>query len=139
MRNQFSDIRWGRVLLAGLVVSVLSLLVVTLVITAYGFILGIQTRGAPDQARIEQFANQVGPCGGPVLALLLTLVAAAWVARKVEAATSLHGVLVGLVVAIIGLIVPLTFGGMMGLLDLVWFVLTVAAGGLGGVLGSRGR
>ena len=138
-KSQILHVRWGRVLLTGLVVYVLSYFTVILIITVYAFILAFQVRGAPDQVRIEQFADQVSTWGGPVLVLLLTLGAAIWVSRKVAVATSLHGLLVGLMVAIIGVILSLIFGWAMDLLDLMWFFLTMTVGWFGGVLGGRGR
>jgi hypothetical protein len=140
MKNsRLSNVRWGRVLLTGIVVYTLSYCIIFLVITAYGFILAFQARGAPDQDQIQQFASQVSPWGVPALALLLTFGAAVWVSRKVIIATSLHGLLVGLIVAIISVIVSLIFGWAMNLLDLMWFFLIIAAGWFSGFLYSRGR
>ena len=111
MRSQFSNVQWGKVLLAGVVASVVSVGLVILVIGAYAMSLAAQARGSPDQARIGQFADQVGIWVSPVLAALLAFFAAVWVARRVETAAKLHGLLVGLVVAISGLIFGLVFGG----------------------------
>jgi len=84
-----------------------------------------------------------------ILAILLTAGGAIWVAHKVENGAPLHGLLVGLVAALMLLITNPNLtnffqGGYRGRLDLLLvalgtFVLTVAAGWLGGILGSRGR
>lgn len=143
MKNSLlSNVRWGRVLLTGLLVYALRYCTIFLVVTVYGFILAIQARGAPDQNQIQQFANQVSPWGGPILTVLLTFGAAVWVSHKVKIATSLHGVLVGLIVAMISVIFSLIFGWVINLLDIMWFFLTIASGWFGGFLyiqrGKRG-
>lgn len=138
MNIQFTNVRWLRVVLTAVLVVMVNYLLVTLLVTAYAFVLSIQARGAPEQAQITQFANQFAPWATPILGILLTFGAAVWVARKVETAPQLHGWLVGLVVAIIGLIIAVVFGGAADLFtDLVWFVVTIAAGGVGGVLSGR--
>ena len=139
MKNQFSQVKWGRVLLTSIVVFALSYCTIFLVITAYGFILAFQARGAPDQARIQEFAGQVSPWGGPVVTVLLTFIAGIWVARKVKAVNSLQGLLVGLMVAVIGVIVSFISSQGMGLLDFMWFILIVVAGWFGGSLAGRRR
>jgi putative membrane protein (TIGR04086 family) len=138
MKAELSQVRWGRVLLTGVLVAILSTVLLYLVIAVYAASLAIQARGQPDQAQIAQFVNQVAPWGGPILAILLTIGGAVWVARKVARGATLHGLLVGLVAAISLLIVGLAFRRL-DLVALLTFVLMVAAGWLGGFLGSRGR
>jgi putative membrane protein (TIGR04086 family) len=60
-------------------------------------------------------------------------------ARRVESAAILHGLLVGLLVALISLLLDLLFIRAIELMGLGLYVLMVAAGLLGGVLGSRRR
>ena len=143
MMNPFSKMRWGRVLLAGMGAAVLNITLMVLLIGVYIVFLGVQAQGAPDSAKIHQFATSVGQWGSPVFAALLTGGAAAWAARKVEAAPGLHGALIGLLVAIISLLVGLTFGDTLNprvlVTLLVAFFLTIAAGGLGGALGAWQR
>lgn len=134
MNTALSQVPWGRVLLTGVLVAVFSMFLSFLVIIVYAITLGIQARGQPDQAQIRQFA----PWCILILAILLTVGGAFRVARKVAKGADLHGLLVGLVVAIIVLIVGLAFSRP-DLVALVPFVLIVAAGWLGGVLGSRER
>jgi len=131
-KTQLSHISWGRVLLTGLVVYVSSYLIVILIITIYAFILAFQAQGAPDQAQINEFAIQVSPWGVPVLAVLLTFGAAFWVLRKVAASKSLHGLLIGFMVAIISVIISIITGLGTDILDLMWFFLTMGAGWFGG-------
>lgn len=143
MMNPFSKMRWGRVLLAGMGAAVLNITLMVLLIGVYIVFLGVQAQGAPDSAKIHQFATSVGQWGSPVFAALLTGGSAAWAARKVEAAPGLHGALIGLLVAIISLLVGLTFGDTLNprvlVTLLVAFFLTIAAGGLGGALGAWQR
>jgi hypothetical protein len=130
------DLRWGRVVVAGVVATVLAFAVVFLVVAVYAASLATQAQGAPDPDQIARFAEGTGAWLGPVLALLFTAGAAWLVARSVasEAATR-HGLVVGLVVAV----VDLALGGPFGVGALVGFVLTVGAGWMGGRLGKRGR
>lgn len=71
------------------------------------------------------------------LTVVVTGYGALRVARKVERAALLHGFFVGLVVALISLLLDLVFRREIELVGLVLYVLMVAAGSLGGVLGSR--
>jgi putative membrane protein (TIGR04086 family) len=75
-------------------------------------------------------------------ALLVTVVTgygALKVAHKVERAAPLHGFLIGLIVALLSLLLDLVFSREITLEGLVLYVLMVAAGLLGGILGSRRR
>ena len=136
MMAQTSDSKWGRVVVAGVVATVLAFAIVFLVATVYAASLAAQAQGAPDPDRIARFAEGTGAWLGPVLVLPFTAGAAWLVARGVasEAATR-HGLVVGLVVAV----VDLALGGSFAVGVLVRFVLTVGAGWMGGRLGKRGR
>jgi putative membrane protein (TIGR04086 family) len=61
------------------------------------------------------------------------------VARRVESAAFLHGFLVGSFVALISLLLDVLFIPAIKLVGLGLYVLMVAAGVLGGILGSRRR
>ena len=137
MNFQFSNIHWKRVLLAGMGITLLTTVLIFLVIGMYAMALAVQAQGAPDDAKIEAFANQIGQWGTPVIALLLTVALATWVARKTEAAARLNSIFVGLIAAITGLIVGVLLGGALDWLAVTVFVLTLAASWLGGILGER--
>jgi len=126
MPNQLSQIKWIRVLLTALVVYILSFLAVILVVTGYAGYLGFQARGAPDQIMIDAFAAQYAPWIGPISLMLFTFLGAGHVARRVEAALPLHGIILG---ALAGL-VNFLFGSL-GFSDLALVLLTVGAGWLG--------
>jgi hypothetical protein len=127
--------KWGRILVAGMGTYAAVLLVITLVVTGYAFKLAFEAQGAPDQARIGQFAEYLGRSFSWVLQILLTVPAAAWAVQKVQRSHQLHGVLIGLVVAVTGLVMGFT----MSIWTVVEFALTVVAGWLGGAMAARHR
>jgi putative membrane protein (TIGR04086 family) len=133
MKAQFSQVHWGRVVLTGVLVAILVAILSTVL---FLLLLAFHVWGSQDQGHI---AIQVFSWMSAILAVLLTTYGAVRVARKVERAAPLHGFLVGLVAALV--LIPLGpgFGARLDLATLVPFVLTVAAGWLGGILGSRGR
>jgi putative membrane protein (TIGR04086 family) len=73
------------------------------------------------------------------LVMVVTGYGALRVARRVESAALVHGLLVGLLVALISLLLDLLFIRAIELVGLGLYVLMVAAGLLGGVLGSQRR
>ena len=127
MKAHFSHVHWGRVLLTDVLVIILVAILNTVLL-----LLAIGVWG------LTEIAYQVTSWSTSILAILLTVGAAIWVGRKVEREAPLHGFLVGLVVALILLIISVGFGSPL-LMALLTFDLNLAAGWLGGVLGSRGR
>lgn len=126
---------WGRILVAAVAVPIADLVVITLVVTAYAFGLAFRARGAPDQARITQFAEQFGRSSWFVIGAVLTVLAAAWASRRANHAPRLQGTVVGAIAGILLALAGLTFS----LQTLGEYAVTVAAGLLGGWLGARGR
>src|SRR5260370_5979625 len=131
IRPQCTRVHWGRILLTSILVVILVIILNTVL-----SLLASQVWGPPSQA--HQIAYLVASWSTFVLQLVLTVGCAVLAARKVESGAPLHGLLVGLVVALIFFPLSLGFRNP-ALVMLVSFVLTVAAGWLGGVLGSRGR
>ena len=127
--------RWGRILVAGIGTFAAVLLVITIAATGYAFKLAFEVRGAPDQARIGQFAAQLGRSYWWVLQILLTVPAAAWAVRKVQRSHQLHGVLVGLVAGAAGFAIAFT----LSVRTMAASALTVGAGWLGGAMAARHR
>ena len=125
--------KWGRILLAGIGVPVAGLLLVTLMATAYAFKLAFEVQGAPDQTRIGEFAEHLGRSYWWILQILLTVPAAAWAVRNVQGSHHLHGVLIGLVVAVTGFVMGFT----MSFRTIAEFALTVGAGWLGGAMAAH--
>jgi len=127
--------KWGRIFLAGIGVSVAGLLLVTLMTTGYAFKLAFEGHGAPDQTRIGQFAEHLGRSYWCVLQIVLAVPAAAWAVRKVQRSLQLHGVLIGLVVAVTGFAMGFTISSR----TIAAFALTVGAGWLGAALAAHRR
>jgi hypothetical protein len=142
MKAQFSHVHWSRVLLTGVLISILVVILNTVLL-----LLASNVWGPPSLA--HPIAYQVASWSTSILAILLTVGGGVWVARKVERAAPLHGFLVGLVAALIlfpfsPALTNFLGGAYRGRLDLLaqllgTFFLMVAAGWLGGVLGNRGR
>jgi putative membrane protein (TIGR04086 family) len=130
MNAQFSQVHWGRVLLISVLLVVL-IFILNLVLSF--FFLAFLNWGRLD----PHISIQVFSLITTVLAILLTVYCALRVARKVDSAAPLHGLLVGLVAALILFLAGLIFTGGFDLMAIVPYVLMVAAGWLGGVLGRR--
>jgi len=132
MTAQLSQIKWGRVLLTTAAEYILSFLMVFLIVTAYATYLAFQARGAPDQVMITAFANQYAPWIGPISLILFTALGAMWMARRLEAAVPLHGVILGVLASLVNII----FDGL-SLNSLLTTILTVAAGWLVAQMSAR--
>lgn len=129
MKSRLSHIHWGLVLMTAIVVYILT------------FILGLGVSllllTLPN--RSSQSTFQAFSLITALLVIGVTGYGAWWVARKVEHAALLHGFLVGLAVALISLVLDLFFRRELNPFGLVLYVLMIAAGLLGGVLGSIRR
>lgn len=126
MTTQLSQIKWGRVTLTALAVYVLSFLTIFIVVTVYATSLAFQARGMPDQVMIQAFANQYAPWIGPISLILFTILGARHVARRVESAIPLHGIILGALTSLVNLV-----SDGLSLSTLLITILTIAAGWLG--------
>lgn len=127
MKADLSRVHWSQVLSTGVLVVIL-LFILDLILT-FLYI-------------AAHLVLQVYLGSAYLLEFLLIIGAGIWVARKAEGAGPLHGLLVGLVVALMGILFSLVMRrsfGSSALVVLGEFALDVAAGWLGGVLGSRVR
>jgi hypothetical protein len=106
-------------------------------ITLYALILAFQARGAPDQIAINRFAASISPKWMPWLEMLLTLVMAIRVARRAQKSRIVHGLFIGILAGLLSLAVTLAFGGRLGLRSLLFFLIVVALGWLGGFVGHK--
>ncbi len=136
--NYSLGIRWLRLFGAALVVIVLSFLIVMGIIAIYAFVLAAQARGAPDQNAINHFAARISPRLMPWLEMLLTFIVALWAARGEKAAV-VHGLFIGILAGLLGLALTLPFGGRFDLHNLLFLLLVVVLGWLGGFVGHKGR
>lgn len=126
-------IRWLRVILTGIGAYVVGVLLIALIVTIYAVMLGFAVRGAPDQTKITTFAHRFSGSWGITIGLVVTFLAALWVARKVRTAALLHGFLVGAVVAVFGAALGHTFSSR----ALIDFVATLCVGALAGYIIAR--
>ena len=137
MNYSSSKTRWLRILGAALAVIALSFLILTVIITVYAFLLAFQARGAPDQTAINHFAARVSPKLIPWLEMLLTLLVAIRVARRTEQASIIDGLFIGILAGLLSVAVTLAFGRRLGLYNLLFFLIVVGLGWLGGFVGHR--
>lgn len=131
MKVHLSQVQWGRVLLASILVVILTIFM-NYVVFLFVLLIWGQTKHLP-----VFFLD--GICSSSVLIILLTLIFALWVARKVEREPRLHGFLIGFIAALLLFLISSGFRGEFALLTLITTILTIEAGWLGGILGSRGR
>jgi hypothetical protein len=132
MTKLMANVRWGRILLAGLATHVANVVVAVLLIVVYT-LLAVGFQSEPSGGINDPLASQVATWPVPIL----TLFAAAWAARKVKPTTAaLHGLLVGFLVAVIfGLLYFAPFN----LWGLLLFALMIVAGLVGGMIGRDDR
>jgi hypothetical protein len=128
MMALLSQVRWGRVLLAGLMTHVANVVVAVLLIVIYTLLV-VGPQREPSGGITDPLASQVATWPVPIL----TLFAAAWAVRRAEPATAaLHGLLVGFLVAVL---FSVFYFGPFNLWGLLLFALMIAAGFVGGLLG----
>jgi putative membrane protein (TIGR04086 family) len=129
MRARLAQVRWALILTT----SVLVYLVTLVLGLAVSFpLLAVFGGGRLDSSR----AFQVSFLMTALLLIAVTAYGALWVARRVERAPLLHGVLVGLVVALLSFLLDLLFRPVLEPTGLILYALMIAAGALGGVWGS---
>ena len=131
MSNAMVEVSWYRVIGAGVAAGGAVFVVVSLIVTAYAFSLAFQARGAPDPNEIQAFATEVGRWRIVMMAGAV-FAASLWVVRRAAGRPMLHGVLVGVVAGVTGLL----------MFDATWLSFLGAAGyavagGAGGRLGAR--
>lgn len=133
-------LRWRLILPAGIVVSLLTYGLTFLLITTYADFMTFAaeyTQWGPldPHGVIRNFGGLVGEVGMPVLHLLLTVSAAMWVGHRVGANAVPHGILIGLLAAILNQAMGLIFSPPL-LSELALYPVLGAGGGmLGGLRG----
>lgn len=124
-----TDLQWKQIVVGGIAPHVISTGLLIVAIVAYTFILAFGSGGEPDPGALQEFNTVSGTQVYPIVTILLTVVAAGWVARRVEPGTvMLHGGAVGILAGLVGF----AFGAL-DVMMVVRFVFTVGAG----VLGAR--
>jgi putative membrane protein (TIGR04086 family) len=130
MKAQLSQVRWDLVLKMSILIYILTF------ILGAGlslFLPAVFNWGHMDPQSAVQAISLIGP----LLVIVVTGYGAWWVARKVEYAALLQGLLVGVVVALISFLLDVAFSMRIDPVGLAFYALMIAAGWLGGILGSR--
>jgi hypothetical protein len=135
MTNQFSQIRWGRVLWTALTVYGASFLTIFIIVTIYATSLAVQAQGAPDPSMIQAFAARNAPWIGKACFILFTFLGTLWMARFVKTAIELHGLALGILVSLVNLIFE--GRGSLGLDTLITMLLIIGSGWLGGWFAAK--
>lgn len=130
MKAQLSQVRWDLVLKTSILIYILTFILgvgLSLLLPA------VLNWGHMDPQRAVQAVSLIGS----LLVIVVTGYGAWWVARKVEHGALLQGFLVGVVVALISFLLEVAFSMRIDPVGLLFYALMVAAGLLGGILGSR--
>ncbi len=98
-------LRWGRVLAAGLLGYAFAVVVITVIITVYAFIVWFQVQEALDQSRIQGLADGLYASWGVVMIAAASFLGTLWAVRRKTALLVLHGLLVGTVAGTVHLAV----------------------------------
>jgi putative membrane protein (TIGR04086 family) len=130
MKAQLSQVRWDLVLKTSILIYILTFI--------FGVGLSLLLPAVLNWVHMDpQSAVQAISLIGPLLVIVVTSYGAWWVARKVEHAALLQGLLVGVVVALISFFLDVAFSMRIDPVGLAFYALMIAAGWLGGILGSR--
>ncbi len=137
MIHLFSNIRWLRLLGVALAIIALSFAILMIVVAGYATALAFQARGSPDQRAINHFAAGVSPQVMPWLECILTFVLSFGVFRRTKELRVIHGLLLGILAGLAGLVVVLCVRGHLSLRGFVILILMVALGWLGGLCAQK--
>lgn len=130
------DVRWWWVFSTGAGVGTISYLLMYPVILIYLLILSLLDQNI--QPSVVQFAYAYGAWGMPTMHMLLTALAASWVARRVGAAAVAHGVLIAVVSVIVHQTIVLCSSPPLNLGEAATYLVMALAGGLlGGIEGRN--
>src|SRR5688572_13245834 len=124
-------IHWARIAGAGFVAELAPFLLLVIVASLYGvFVKGVSE---PD---IQRFAERAGDFVGPIGGAVSAFVCARWAASR-STRPVLHGVLVGVVLAILGSTFLVAYGASFRWLFILSYGGKLSAASLGGWLGAR--
>jgi putative membrane protein (TIGR04086 family) len=130
VKAQLVQVRWDLVLKTSILVYILTFI--------FGVGLSLLLPAVLNWGRVDApNAVQAVSLITPLLVIVVTGYGAWRVARKVEHAALLQGFLVGVVVAVLSFLLDVAFSMRIDAVGLVLYALMVAAGLLGGILGSR--
>lgn len=140
---EVQDVSWRWVVPAGVLVTIANVVFVGMLISFYAVYLSATSEGGmPDGVAVGRFAALAGTFLSPLVQLLFVWSAASWVVRRVGTAVSQHGLLIGFISALGGVLQAVTFSGDLSyLLEwklLTFFPLPMLAGWLGARRGQIG-
>jgi hypothetical protein len=136
MKPNFSNVNWRRVTFAGIASPLLGFILLVLAVTLYTVGVALRT-GRFDQTIISKFLTQIGPSATPIILMITTVWSAMHVSRRASAEPTLQGSLVGFIAAVPALVIGLILAGTFDLTVLGLAALTIAAGYIGGQMGSQ--
>jgi signal transduction histidine kinase len=131
-----SGVRWRWVLGVGAGVAALAFALMYLTVSLYATALSVLSRGELDRAGLDRFAGFMAAWGLPGLYLLLTVGGAAWLTRRTVETNVWQGVMAGLVSATVLQAIGLAFSPPSLRELIVYTLLGVAGGYLGGIVGQ---
>lgn len=124
------NIRWLRVITAGVIAEILPIVVLVMIVAIFG---------PREQGGAEEFAvrlgTYVGPIGGAVFAFLMAI----WAARGAKIGYLLHGTLVGLFAALLDASILVASSAEFQFLFVISGVGRILGGFFGGYLVARNR
>jgi putative membrane protein (TIGR04086 family) len=130
VKARLSPVSWGLVFKTAILIYILTFL---LGIGLSLFLPAVFNQGLGDPSTAVQVVAVVSA----FLVVVVTGWGAWWATRRLDRAAPLHGLLIGLVVALLSGLLDVGFSRALTLVGLILYGLMVAAGWLGGVLGSR--
>ncbi len=131
MSLQFETVDWKKtVLYSSIAVGVAGILT-GIIIAGYSATLAVQAQGAPDSAKISQFAGQMG-----MVADGLTAVLVFFFARRLGG--RLQGMMLRVITAVFSLIISLISGGI-ELASIIAFAIIIIVGTIGGMIGESNK
>ena len=134
--SALEGVSWRWVLAAGAGVGLIPQLLLFPVIFGYVLASALVSALLDNETGLEQseqFGYLMGAWGLPVVHMLLALVAASWVARRVGTAPVLHGTLIALLSVVVGQIAGLVYESLYSEEVVKYFALALAGGLLGGI------
>ncbi|MEM7334511.1 MAG: GAF domain-containing sensor histidine kinase [Chloroflexota bacterium] len=108
--EDWNDVQWHWVLIAGIVISLATVIAISSIIAVYsGFVFAQNPQAVVENsARIERLSRPVAEFGSTIAQLVFTYFVTAWVVRRVGTAVYLHGFLCG-VMAGVGILIQVAF------------------------------
>ena len=135
MSLNFSNIKWGWVILGVVVALLIAYGSSFCAVTGYATYLSFQAQGAPDMSQINEFATNNAGVITTVFIGVGTFVGGILAGRKADGDKVQNGLMVGIITAILDIALSIFSG--FSLLAIVGFLLAVGGGWLGGKVAGK--